>query len=166
MSPPPTLVTGVITGLQKNFLVTKNKFLPTLFSQWCSPASLVRICKQAFFFFHKILTFYVPCEFENEVRVSKHNHFLLLSQWCSHASLITVHQFVLQIYCWQTSFLCLPPLGFGDILFLQGSSVCLSICLSVTKSCPLRNLKTVQDIIMKLHVNINHHWTTCGAQEP
>ena len=36
-------------------------------------------------------------------------------------------------------------------------SVCPSVCLSVTKSCPLCNLKTVQDIFMKLHTNINQH---------
>ena len=37
------------------------------------------------------------------------------------------------------------PLGFGDILFLPGSFVCLSS--------PLCNLKTVQGIFMKLHTN-------------
>ena len=52
-------------------------------------------------------------------------------------------------------------LGLGDILFLPGSSVCLSVrpsvCLSITKSCPLCNLKTVQGIFMKRHTNINQH---------
>ena len=33
--------------------------------------------------------------------------------------------------------------------------VCPSVCLSVTKSCPLCNLKTVQDILMERHRNIN-----------
>ena len=32
--------------------------------------------------------------------------------------------------------------------------VCPSVCLSVTKSCPLCNLKTVQDILMELLTNI------------
>ena len=45
-------------------------------------------------------------------------------------------------------------------------SVCLSVRLSVTKSCPLCNLKTVQDIFMKLHITINQHWTKCRVQEP
>ena len=31
------------------------------------------------------------------------------------------------------------------------------ISSSVTKSCPLYNFKTVQDIFMKLHTNINQH---------
>ena len=33
----------------------------------------------------------------------------------------------------------------------------LSVCLSVTKSCLLCNLKTVQDILMERHRNINQH---------
>ena len=45
-------------------------------------------------------------------------------------------------------FLCLPPLGSGDILFFPGRpSVCPSVCPSVRlsvchKLCPLYNLKT------------------------
>ena len=40
------------------------------------------------------------------------------------------------------------------------------ISSSVTKSCPLYNFKTVQDIFMKLYTNITQHWMTCRVQEP
>ena len=61
--------------------------------------------------------------------------------------------------------LCLPPhppVGLGNILFLLWSSV----HLSVTKSCPLCNSKTVRDIFMKLYTNVKQQETTCRAQEP
>ena len=45
-------------------------------------------------------------------------------------------------------------------------SVGLSVCLSVTKSCPLYNLITVTDISTKLHTFVKHIETTCHAQEP
>ena len=45
-------------------------------------------------------------------------------------------------------------------------SVCVSVCLSVTKSCPLYNLITVTDISMKLHTFVKHIETKCHAQEP
>ena len=41
-----------------------------------------------------------------------------------------------------------------------------SICLSVTKSCPLYNLKTVSDISKKFHTFVRHIQTTCHAQDP
>ena len=41
--------------------------------------------------------------------------------------------------------------GERDILFLPLMSVRLSVFPSVTQSCPLYNLKTVQDIFTKLH---------------
>ena len=44
--------------------------------------------------------------------------------------------------------------------------VCPSVCLSVTKSCPFCNSKTVWDIFMKLYINVKQHETTCRAQEP
>ena len=72
-------------------------------------------------------------------------------------------------YSGNFSLIMSPPSGLGDILFLPQSvcpSIWLSVCQSITKSCPLCNLKTVQDIFMKLHININQHWTTCRAQEP
>ena len=47
--------------------------------------------------------------------------------------------------------LCLSALGLGDILFFPRTSVCLS------HSCLLCNLKTVQAIFTKLHININQH---------
>ena len=40
------------------------------------------------------------------------------------------------------------------------------ISSSVTKSCPLYNLKTFQDNFMKRHTNINQHKTTGRVQEP
>ena len=57
--------------------------------------------------------------------------------------------------------LCLPLQGSGDILFFPlrtslGLSVCVSVYLSVTKSCPLYNLITVTDISTKLHTFVNH----------
>ena len=48
--------------------------------------------------------------------------------------------------------LCLSFLGLGDILFLPRLSVCHP------SLCPLCNLKTIQDIFMKHHRNINQHW--------
>ena len=58
-----------------------------------------------------------------------------------------------------------PPSWSGDILFLPRSSVRLSVSV---KSCPLCRpyLKKVQDIFMKLHLNIIQHWTTYRSQEP
>ena len=44
--------------------------------------------------------------------------------------------------------------------------VCGSVCLSVTKSCPLYNLITVTDISTKQHTFVKHIETTCHAQEP
>ena len=56
---------------------------------------------------------------------------------------------------WRLSFM--PPhfrvgthIVFGMVVCL---AVCLSVCLSVTKSCPLCNLKTVQDIFIERHRN-------------
>ena len=47
-------------------------------------------------------------------------------------------------------------------------SCCLrpSVCLSVTKSCPLFNLKTVRVISTKLHTFVRHIQTMCHAQDP
>ena len=68
-----------------------------------------------------------------------------------------------------------PLQGSGDILFFPlrlcvcgsvGLWVCVSVCLSVTKSCPLYNLITVTDILTKLHTFVKHIETTCHAQEP
>ena len=64
-----------------------------------------------------------------------------------------------------------PLQGSGDILFFPlrlsvGLSVCLWVCLSVTKLCPLYNLITVTDISMKLHTFVKHIETTCHAQVP
>ena len=57
--------------------------------------------------------------------------------------------------------------GSGDILFFPlRLSVSLCVCLSVTKSCPLYNFKTVTDISTKLHTFVKHIETTCHAQEP
>ena len=53
--------------------------------------------------------------------------------------------------------------GSGDILFFP---LRLSVCLSVTKSCPLYNLITVTDISTKLHTFVKHIKTMCHAQEP
>ena len=41
----------------------------------------------------------------------------------------------------------------------------MSVCLSVNFSCPLNNSDTVQDIFMKLGININHHQMMCREQE-
>ena len=70
----------------------------------------------------------------------------------------------------EINYVC-PLQGSGDILFFPlrlsvGLFVCLSVCLSVTKSCPLYNLITVTDISMKLHTFVKHIETTCHAQEP
>ena len=43
---------------------------------------------------------------------------------------------------------------------------CLSFYFVLTKSCPLFNFKTLQDIVMKPRRNINQHLTTCRAEEP
>ena len=61
-----------------------------------------------------------------------------------------------------------PLQGSGDILFFPsrpsvGLSVCVSVCLSVIKSCPLYNLKTVTDISTKLHTFVKQIETTCHA---
>ena len=58
--------------------------------------------------------------------------------------------------------------GSGDILFsplraFVGLSVCVSVCVSVTKSCPLYNLITVTDIATKLHTFVKHIETMCHA---
>ena len=61
--------------------------------------------------------------------------------------------------------LYLPSLqGSGDILF--SPCVCLCVCLSVTKSCPLYNLITVTDISTELHTFVKQIEMTCHAQEP
>ena len=44
--------------------------------------------------------------------------------------------------------------------------LCRAVCPSVNLSCPLHNSDTVQDIVMKLGTNINHHQTMCRKQEP
>ena len=76
------------------------------------------------------------------------------------------------------SLLCLPPVRVGRHIVFPLASVCLcvcvsvglwvcgSVCLSVTKSCPLYNLITVTDISTKLHTFVKHIETTCHAQEP
>ena len=50
-------------------------------------------------------------------------------------------------------------LSFMSPHFRVGRHIVLpwSVCLSVTNSCPLCNLKTVQDILMERHRNINQH---------
>ena len=59
-------------------------------------------------------------------------------------------------------FLCPPPptpmKGSGDILIFP-------LRLSVTKSCPLYNLKMVRDISTKLHTFVKHIQTMCHAQK-
>ena len=45
-------------------------------------------------------------------------------------------------------------------------SFCLSVRLSVTKSCPFYYLITVIDILMKLHTFVKHMETICHALEP
>ena len=54
----------------------------------------------------------------------------------------------------------------GRVIYCFSPPVCLSVCLSVTKSCPLYNLITVRDISTKLHTFVKHIQTTCHAQEP
>ena len=58
-----------------------------------------------------------------------------------------------------------PLQGSGDIVFPL-ASVCGSVCLSVTKLCPLYNLITDTAISTKLHTFVKHIETTCLAQEP
>ena len=56
---------------------------------------------------------------------------------------------------WRLSFMS-PHFRVGrHIVFAMVA--CPSVCMSVTKSCPLCNLKTVQDILMELHRNSNQH---------
>ena len=43
------------------------------------------------------------------------------------------------------------------VFFLSYVPLKFVISSSVTKSCPLYNFKTIQDIFMKLHTNINQH---------
>ena len=65
--------------------------------------------------------------------------------------------------------LVMSPLpGSGDILFFPVHlSVCPSVCPSVRhKSCPLYNLKTVEDFSMKFGTLVNHDEMMCHAQEP
>ena len=70
--------------------------------------------------------------------------------------------FFLDLRC---SLLYLPLKGLGDILFFPlRLSVRPSVCLSVTKSCPLYNLITVRDISTKLHTFVKHIQTKCHAQ--
>ena len=59
-----------------------------------------------------------------------------------------------------------PPVRVGRHIVFPLASVGLSVCLSVTKSCPLYNLITVTDISTKLHTFVKHIETTCHAQEP
>ena len=68
--------------------------------------------------------------------------------------------------CTSLSLLCLPPVRVGRHIVFPLASVCLWVCLSVTKSCPLYNLITVTDISTKLHTFVKHIETTCHAQEP
>ena len=42
----------------------------------------------------------------------------------------------------------------------------VSVRLSVTKSCPIYNLKTSRDVSTKLQTLVKHIQTTCHAQEP
>ena len=56
-----------------------------------------------------------------------------------------------------------PLQGWETSCFCPGH---LSVCLSVTKSCPLCNSKTVGNIFMKLYTNVKQHETMCRAQEP
>ena len=69
-----------------------------------------------------------------------------------------------QIQTVQCNIFMSPPFRVGrhGILFLPW----LSVHPFVTKLCLLCNLKTVQDIFMKFHININQIWTMCRAQEP
>ena len=55
-----------------------------------------------------------------------------------------------------------PLEGSGDILFFPF----LSVCLSVTKSCLLYNLKTIRDISKKLHTFVKHIQMMCHAKKP
>ena len=64
-----------------------------------------------------------------------------------------------------SSFIMSPPCK-GLETYCFSPCVCLSVCLSVTKSCPLYNLITVTDISTKLHTFVKHIETTCHAQEP
>ena len=57
-----------------------------------------------------------------------------------------------------------PPCK-GRETYCFSPCVCLSVRLSVTKSCPLYNLITVTDISMKLHTFVKHIETKCHAQE-
>ena len=59
-----------------------------------------------------------------------------------------------------------PPVRVGRHIVFPLASVCLCVCLSVTKSCPRYNLITVTDISTKLHTFVKHIETTCHAQEP
>ena len=53
---------------------------------------------------------------------------------------------------WRLSFMFFATSGSGDIFVFA-----MVDCPSVTKSCLRSNLKTVQDILMELHRNINQH---------
>ena len=39
-------------------------------------------------------------------------------------------------------------------------------CYFITKLCPLYNLITVKDVLMKFHTFVKHIETVCHAQEP
>ena len=78
---------------------------------------------------------------------------------CSHASFQRIRKNCKPTKWW---FIMSPPIGLGDILFLPWSSV----HLSVTKSCPLCDSKTIWEIFMKLYTNVKLHETTCRVQEP
>ena len=82
---------------------------------------------------------------------------LILQNWSSGMILITLPYIIMSP----------PQQGSGDILcFPLRLSVCVFVCLSVTKSCPLYNLITVTDISTKLHTFVKHIETMCHAQEP
>ena len=60
----------------------------------------------------------------------------------------------------------MSPPGKGRETYCSSPCFCLSVWLSVTKSCLLHNVITVTDISMKLHTFVKHIETMCHAQEP
>ena len=70
------------------------------------------------------------------------------------------------VLCPYPKVLIMSPPCKGRETYCFSPCLCPSICLSVTKLCPLYNLITVTDISMKLHTFVKHFEMMCHAQEP
>ena len=89
------------------------------------------------------------------------SHMFLMSHMCTPTNIshVQIRQYIPITYLWTFQirrslfffFYCVSPFSVGRHIVFSQASVCLS------HSCLLYNLKTVQAIITKFHININQH---------